>query len=126
MKKRTDIFQVEMSELDFFIINKVKELRIQKKISQVELANRMELSSGVIGKIENFRERAKYSIRHLNLLANALGCSPCDFLPAHPLKNDLVKITISVQKENRTNKSVSAKEAYYKIEKIEPAEDKEL
>lgn len=114
-----------MSEMDFYIINRVKTLRTGKNISQLNLALTMELSAGAIGKIENFRERAKYSIRHLNMLAKALDCSPQDLLPARPMANDIVKITFRINRQNKTGNADTKMgpekpESYYEVIKVEP------
>jgi len=72
------------SELDLYIINKVKELRLERNISQAVLAIKLEVSDAFIGQIENPKHRAKYNIAHLNKLAQIFGCSPKDFLPDKP------------------------------------------
>ena len=73
------------SELDLFIVNKVKELRLEKNISQAVLAIKLEVSDAFIGQIENPKHRAKYNIAHLNKLAQIFDCSPKDFLPDKPI-----------------------------------------
>jgi transcriptional regulator with XRE-family HTH domain len=91
---------VEISELDWFVINKVKELRIAKGISQVALSQKMELADGAVGKIENPKERAKYNIRHLNLLPKILDCLPSDLLPKKALPNDMIRLTLRIIRAN--------------------------
>lgn len=113
MSKNADIFQIVVSELDFYIITRVKEIRRQQNISQVELSLSMGLAAGAISKIENPRQRAKYNIRHLNLLAKALHCLPSDLLPTTPLA-DKIRIHFRINKD-RTKSS----EEYYEIIKIE-------
>ena len=73
------------SELDLYIINKVKELRLHNNISQAVLAIKLEVSDAFIGAIENPKHRAKYNIAHLNKLAQIFDCSPRDFLPEKPI-----------------------------------------
>jgi len=73
------------SELDLFIVNKVKELRLEKNISQAVLAIKLEVSDAFIGQIENPKHRAKYNVAHLNKLAQIFNCSPKDFLPDKPI-----------------------------------------
>lgn len=114
MRKKDELFNVVISELDLFIINKVKEIRTTKNISQVNLAILLNFAEGLISKVENPRQRAKYSIRHLNLLARVLHCSPRDLLPEKVLTHDLVKVTFKA----RRNKSGS--KAVYEIVKMEP------
>jgi transcriptional regulator with XRE-family HTH domain len=74
------------SKIDLYVISKVKEKRLEKGISQVDLANELDVSVGFIGKIESLNYASHYNIRHLNLLAKILECSPKDFLPDKPIK----------------------------------------
>lgn len=69
------------SEIDVFVINKVRELRIEAGISQAEIALALDLSVGFIGHIESTKYRAKYNLNHLNKLAKILNCSIKDFFP---------------------------------------------
>lgn len=73
------------SKIDQFVINKVKEKRLEKKLSQKALAFELELSVGFIGNIESPKFAAHYNIKHINQLAIILECSPQDFFPKKPL-----------------------------------------
>jgi len=73
------------TKIDLFVISKVKERRLEKNISQAELANELGMSVGFIGKVESTKYPSHYNIKHLNLLARILECSPQDFLPKKPL-----------------------------------------
>lgn len=115
----TETIEVTLSEIDLYVINKVRELRVPQHLSQVKLSILMGLAEGAIGKIENPKERAKYNIRHINLLAKALKCSPKDFLPEKPLKNDLVKVKLKIKKNAKASKG----EPNFEIIKIEPIDD---
>lgn len=53
--------------------------------SQADLAYELGMSVGFIGKVESANYPAHYNIKHLNLLAKILGCSPQDFLPKKPI-----------------------------------------
>lgn len=72
------------SKIDTYVINKVREMRLEKNISQVDLANELGMSPGFIGKVESSKYPSHYNIKHLNQLAKILGCSPQDFLPKKP------------------------------------------
>jgi len=104
MAGKKDTIEVDISEMDLYVINRVRELRVQKQISQVDLSILMGMSEGVVGKIENPRMRDKYNIRHLNLLARALKCSPRDLLPEKPLSNDIVRIRLRPIRQPQQNK----------------------
>lgn len=69
------------SEVDLYVIEHVKKLRVAHKISQAILAVKLGVSDAFIGQIENPKNRCKYSIEQLNILAIIFNCSPRDFLP---------------------------------------------
>ena len=73
------------SKVDLYVINKVREMRLERKISQAELAYELEMSVGFIGKVESKNYASHYNIKHLNQLAKILKCSPQDFLPKKPI-----------------------------------------
>ena len=77
-----------MTNIEEFVIKKVKAMRMEKKWSQVELADYMNLSPSFIADIENPKRRAKYNLNHLNVLAKVFSCSPKDFLPNAPLNDE--------------------------------------
>ena len=68
-----------------YVMNKVKERRLALSLSQLALANELEMSTGFIGQVESPKYPAKYNVQHLNDLAKILKCSPQDFLPKKPL-----------------------------------------
>lgn len=71
--------------IELYIINKVREMRTDKGISQADLANKLDVSFGFIGQVESPKNAAKYNLNHLNALAKILDCSPKDFLPEKAL-----------------------------------------
>jgi transcriptional regulator with XRE-family HTH domain len=115
----SETIEIIISEIDLYVINKVREMRVPKELSQVKLSILIGLTEGAIGKIENPKERAKYNIRHLNLLAKALKCSPREFLPEKALRNDMIKAKLKMKKNNKLNKS----EPNFEILRIEPLDD---
>lgn len=100
-RKEDEIIEIVISELDLYLINKVREMRDDKDLSQNELSVLMHLADGAVGKIENPKERAKYNIRHINLLAKAFNCSPREFLPEKALSNDIIKATIRIKRNKK-------------------------
>jgi transcriptional regulator with XRE-family HTH domain len=114
-----EIIEFIISEIDLYLINKVRELRVPQELSQVKLSILMGLAEGAVGKIENPKERAKYNIRHLNLLAKALKCSPKDLMPEKPLKNDMVRVKMKIRKNGRH----SPGEPNFEIIKVDPIDD---
>lgn len=67
--------------IEQFVIDRVREMRQKKGISQAELADRIDVSRGFIGAVENPRQRAKYNISILNEIAKVMDCSIRDFFP---------------------------------------------
>jgi len=72
------------SKIDTYVIERVKEKRIEKNLSQAELAYELEVSVGFIGMVESPKYETHYNLKHLNDLAKILKCSPQDFLPKKP------------------------------------------
>lgn len=77
--------QVQKTKIDLYVINQVKAKRIEKALSQAELAFELGVSVGFIGKAESPNYPTHYNVKHLNDLAKILKCSPQDFLPKKPL-----------------------------------------
>lgn len=75
-----------ISGIEQYVIDRIREVRKQKGISQRSLSAMTDLSIGFLGDVESVKSRAKYNLNHLNEIAKALECSPKDFLPDKPLK----------------------------------------
>lgn len=73
------------SDIDQYVIDRVKEIRISREISQEGIAAMLDMSRGFIGQIESKNHPAKYNLVHLNKLAIELGCSIKDFFPEKPI-----------------------------------------
>lgn len=71
--------------IELYVIEKVREIRMQQNISQSMLAYGIGVTSGFIGQVESPKYPAKYNLNHLNELAKYLNCSLFDFLPKEPL-----------------------------------------
>jgi transcriptional regulator with XRE-family HTH domain len=77
---------VAKTKIDLYVIDRVREKRLEKNISQADLAYELDMSVGFIGKVESRKYPSHYNIKHLNNLAKILKCSPQDFLPKKPLQ----------------------------------------
>jgi len=73
------------SKIDQYVIDQVKEKRLERNLSQADLAYELEMSVGFIGKVESSKYPTHYNLKHINHLARILKCSPQDFLPKRPL-----------------------------------------
>jgi transcriptional regulator with XRE-family HTH domain len=74
-----------ITPIEQYVIDVVKQKRMEKGLSQRDLAYFIEKSIGFIGDVENPKYRAKYNLNHINELAKVFKCSPKDFLPDQPL-----------------------------------------
>ena len=70
-----------LTPIEQFVIEKVRQIRNQKNISQAELAFAIGVSIGFIGKVERLKYNTKYNLNHLNSIAKALQISPQELLP---------------------------------------------
>jgi transcriptional regulator with XRE-family HTH domain len=73
------------NKIDLYVIERVRELRLKKGISQAEIAAELGYGASYIGNIESLNTPAKYNVNHLNKIAKVFECSPRDFLPEKPL-----------------------------------------
>lgn len=97
------IIEIIMSHIDFYVIESLRELRVKSNpyIDQVELAQRIGVSEGYVGQIENPKNRAKYNMRMMARAAKALNLkSYQDILPKETLKNDMVRIKMKTLKSD--------------------------
>lgn len=76
---------MEKSKIDQYVIEQVKAKRLERGLSQADLANELGIAVGFIGKVESLKYPSHYNIKHLNDLARILKCSPQDFLPKKAL-----------------------------------------
>jgi ribosome-binding protein aMBF1 (putative translation factor) len=75
----------DTSRVEKYVIDRVKEKRIEVGLSQIALSQKLNMSDSFVGHVETPKRRAKYNINHLNALAKLFKCSPRDFLPEKPL-----------------------------------------
>lgn len=80
-KAKTKKENLNISEIEQYVIDRIKEIRSEKGISQRELAYLMDISQGFIAKVENPTLRAKYNINHVYLIAKIFKCRITDILP---------------------------------------------
>ena len=73
------------TKIEKYIIDKVREMRIDKGFSQMALSQKIGMSSSFVSHVESTKRRAKYNINHLNELAKIFECSPKDFWPDIPI-----------------------------------------
>lgn len=74
------------TNIEQYVINKIKEIRIDKGFSQEDIASILDTSRGFIGQIESPNHATKYNLNHLNTLAIELEVSLKDFFPENPIQ----------------------------------------
>ena len=67
--------------IENYVIRCVKALRIERGMSQAELAFRLNVSSGFIGKVETPSLPTKYNVNDINKIAEIFSVSPQELLP---------------------------------------------
>lgn len=87
------------TQIEEFVINKVKELRIVRGLSQEDIARMLDTTRGFVGMIESSKHNAKYNLNHINLLADEFDVSPKDFLPLNSLEVTRAKKKIRKDKK---------------------------
>ncbi len=63
------------------IITKIKELRIDSGMSQLDLAVALNVSKGFIGNVESSKYTAHYSMDQILALAKIFRCTTHDIVP---------------------------------------------
>ena len=69
------------SAIELYIVQKVKEQRKKRKMSQRYLADCLNVSQSFIRNIENENDDTAYNIDHLNEIAKIFDCPIRDFFP---------------------------------------------
>ena len=79
--------EIGKSDIDLFVINRIKEKRKELNVSQRGMAAILDCTAGFIGQVESENSDTKYSVHQLYLIAKDFECSPADFFP--PINSDL-------------------------------------
>lgn len=74
-----------LSKVDKYVIQQVREKRLEKGVSQYDLAIQLDINKSFISMIESGKYNKRYNVAQLNEIAKILGCSPKDFQPEKPL-----------------------------------------
>ncbi len=103
--------EIIISQIDFYVIERLREIRVKSTpyVDQVELSQRIGVSEGYIGQIENPKSRAKYNLRMIAKAARALNLSSYkEIFPNEILTDDLVKIRLKLLKSNKKKHEIEA------------------
>lgn len=127
-----EVFEIIISELDYYIIEKVREMRIKHipYLSMLQLSLQLDLPDSAISKIENMKKRDRYNIRTLNKLANLFRLSSYAVLfPHQVITNDMVRIRLQrllIKKGKQKPHDDGTVEKPYKVISIVPLTEAEL
>lgn len=88
--KRDVTEDVKKTEIELFVINKVKEFRKAAKLSQRKLSMELRLNSAYVNRAENPKLPEKYNLNHLNELSKIFKCTIADFLPSPNVEVDTI------------------------------------
>jgi len=93
--------EIKLTPTEQYIIDKVRECRLEKGLSQKRLSEIISPSgdSSAVGKIESITTSHKYTDHQLNIIANHFGCTIYDFYPRVPLDDfPQVKTKVAIPK----------------------------
>ncbi len=71
----------KLSDIEIYVISVARNLRIENGLTQSDLAFRLGLSSGFVGKVESSSSNTKYNLNHIQELSKIFNVSPRVFLP---------------------------------------------
>lgn len=71
----------KLTEIEQYVIDRVREKRIQAGLTQAVLSVAMDLNPKFVGSVERLSTDDKYNLNHLKKIADILGCSIREFFP---------------------------------------------
>jgi transcriptional regulator with XRE-family HTH domain len=82
---------IKLSPIEQHVVEFVMKLRAENDLTQEDIGNIIGVKQTFIANIENPTNKAKYNLKHIDLLADHFGISPRDFLPEKSLIRGLDK-----------------------------------
>lgn len=79
------------TEIEMFIVNKVRKIRESRNVGQKKLSLELKLSVSFVGNVENIHSKAKYNFNHLNEIARYFNVPFSYFFPETHLETDCVE-----------------------------------
>lgn len=95
--------EIKKTEIELFIINKVRALREERNVGQKRLSMELKLSSSYIGNAENPYNKAKYNFNHINEIARFFNVPFSYFFPATHLEKDCVEEYLEIHPKLKAN-----------------------
>ena len=109
--------KIMKTEIELFVINKVRELREKKNIGQKKLAMELKLSSSYVGNTENPYNKAKYNLNHLNELVKFFNVPFSYFFPTTHLEKDCIEEYSDIHPKVKANNEKMMKKYEEKAQK---------
>lgn len=81
------------TEIELYVINKVKELRKAANLSQEKLSLELKLDSSFVGHAERLQREEKYNLNHINEIAKYFDVPIASLFPPQYLKTVALKST---------------------------------
>jgi transcriptional regulator with XRE-family HTH domain len=75
------VVENKLSDIENYVISVSRKLRIEKGLTQSDLAFSLGVSSGFVGKVESPSSSTKYNLNHIQELSKIFNVSPRVFLP---------------------------------------------
>lgn len=127
-----ELFEIIILELDYYLIQKVRELRIkhQPYLSMLELSQQLNLPDSTVSKAENIKDRFKYNTRALNKIAIFFKLtSYTELFPQFVFQHDLVRMRLRKNLAQKGKHKINADggvDDSYHIISIEPLTEREI
>ena len=83
--------KIKNTEIELYVINKVKEYRIAAKMSQRKLCMELRLSPTYVFYAESPKYTAKYNLNHINEIAKYFDVPIASLFPPQYLKTDCIE-----------------------------------
>jgi len=75
------VVEKKLSDIEIYVISVSRRLRIEKGLTQSDLAFKLGVSSGFVGKVESSSSTTKFNLNHIQELSKIFNVSPRVFLP---------------------------------------------
>ena len=91
MEAKKTAGKITKTEIELYIIDKVRELRLANKVGQKKLSLELKLSVSYVGRAEKLYTSTKYNFNHLNEIARYFNVPYSYFFPATNLATDCIE-----------------------------------
>ncbi|GAA0882178.1 hypothetical protein GCM10009120_07750 [Sphingobacterium siyangense subsp. cladoniae] len=98
-----EVFEIIILELDYYLMERIRELRIKHVpyLSQLMLSQELGLPDSYVSRAENLKVRLRYNVRILNKAAHYFKVPYADLFPKVLLSRDLVRMKVSKIPHNK-------------------------